>query len=874
MNKDYRNMISTAPPNEAGSFSPGQLMRDFMSRVGLSDLEVSEEISSTSYGGRSISSELVASWSNISKPVSRQCRRPLRDFIRHICHHKVATLWDEEFVNCWARFEAANGNARRIFIEHHRWIKRRFAANVVGENFPLRDIYVPIHILPKGVREGTNPEIVAYGETFLRDFAVKQSDHSVDWVFVTGGPGSGKSALALNIAQLLAGERKGFTLFFRGTRFDGQSYIPDEDLPDVVDDRISIKHYFEQFRRTSEDRMTLIIDGLDEIGTQSYAEPRVLEVIKSVRAEISLAKSFGKSVRVIVFGRDTVTRMVADKLASLCLLFEMGDLSGELVDARGERVIYGEELRGIWWRKYLKAKGLEPDEKLPRYLDDPTESLFDLSKEPLLSFLIARSAWPAPPYDVKSVVDQIDRHTSQKNRNQIYSDIIEKVRKGEDWGDLKSELLPSADFTDILQHMAVATWQNGTLRAVSIKEIQDVIKNGDPSLIRKFEKLQQNLGDDGDPTLITSFYYRFQDRPMSQGLIGNPRDYEIEFTHKTFSEYLLTTFLFDEFEALMLAHGTGSSEVAQASAQRRWMAYVMSGPQQREIGLFARDEAVLRLEKYDWSIWNRAKSVSTLMKSLIQLEDAPHGTWFSKVSSSERLQRSLAALMLFWGALNQARYAQSHVRLKIEKTTFDGPDFHLSTPSFTLNKAGSAVTGDPFPDTFSVSALSGITWEDGDTPGYYASGGEITGSHFARCAIEGSVWSSVFFVQVRFLSCNISRSRFVLSPMEDCRLEDTTATHSVFKDALILETELENVDFEQSTFSGIRFMKCDFTDVQFDRCSFHNCEFVDCTFDECSFDQANFSLVIMRQCRFSECSFGKADFEGETIEGCHGLTIG
>ena len=884
VDKEFRNIVTTIPPLTASLYSPAQLMRDFLSRTNMSDVLISEELTSATPADQTISAELVGSWSKHNKPISVRSRGPFRKFLQHVCHHKVAKQWDEAFVNCWARYEAENGNDRPLFTAHHQFIKERYEQPVIGETFPLSCIYVPVKILAKGVKDRTEVDITALDEAFLRDFAIQgrqppnSADRDVDWLFITGGPGSGKSALAIRLAQQLARERTGFTLFFRGTRLGGETYTPGVTAPKKVDDTIDIKHYFEAFKRTTEPHLTIIVDGLDEIGARSYAERRVLEVLAEIKSEIALTQPFGKTVRVLVFGRDLVTKLAADAFERQSVTFEMGDFSGSFYDVTGEHIIYGEDLRQTWWQKYVSAKGFEPIDAFPRYLDDPVESLFDLSKEPLLSFLIAKSAWPtksAEITDLANIIKNIDLHTSNKNRNEIYEDIIERVRRGDDWGKETGPPLRQVDFIDVLQHMAVATWHNGSLRAVSLTGIRDIIQESDAALLSKFERLQYDLGDNGDPTLLTSFYYRFQRQPFSQGLIGDPGDYEIEFTHKTFAEYLLTTFLFDEFERLLIAHEPGTSDTTRTAAQRRWISFVMAGPQQREVGRFASDEAVLRLDKYDWCVWNRAKDVSMLTQCLVHLESSSKNSWFAQVTSLERLQRASGAIMLFWGALNRARFDKTGDLLEIdgEANAFEGIDFQTATPPYTLNISSNAVSGDPTPDTFSVHALSGISWTDGEIPGYYASGGDIRGSHLTSCIIEGGVWSSVSLEDIRFVSSNLRRSRFTLCPMTDCHFEDTNSENSILKDALVSKTDFVSHEFGQSTFYGMRFVSCNFTDAQFERCDFNSCEFVDCKFQDCSFDQSAFTAVTLRHCAFTECSFDNAVFEAETVEACSGLDI-
>lgn len=63
MTDDFHASISTKPPSVASSYSPAKLMRNFISRTHMSDVEVSLILSDLHQ--TNVRSELVGSWSNV-----------------------------------------------------------------------------------------------------------------------------------------------------------------------------------------------------------------------------------------------------------------------------------------------------------------------------------------------------------------------------------------------------------------------------------------------------------------------------------------------------------------------------------------------------------------------------------------------------------------------------------------------------------------------------------------------------------------------------------------------------------------------------------------------------------------------------------------
>ena len=876
MTDPFKAIVRGEPSTETSTYKPHELMRDFYSRTNMSREEWADEL--TAIRGDKLEAEKIGKWLSVAEPPVAADRRVFTAFLRKVCFHRVADQWEQAFADCWARHSAVSGDASEVFKRHARWIRHRQEQNVLGEDFPLPRIYVPIQVLLDGVRDGFEETDKTYDQSFLEKFAsrglpkrFREHADKVNWLFIKGGPGSGKSALAQMLAHDLCGKRSLYTVFIRGTRLAGEQRIIDGDLPAMIRDDISAIDFIDRFRGTSRKTLVLIIDGLDEFGTSAVTNKKALDILTDIQRAAEQLVGDGKTVRIIAFGRDTVTRAIADAFRERSQMFEMGDLSGE-VDHDGDYSFrYGPDLRGDWWNKFCLARGITTTDEIPDFLSSRAHSLHNLGREPLLAYLISKSSWP--PMETangQEVLEHINAHAANKNRNEIYADIINRVRSGDDWKDDVGERLPQSRFLAVLQYMALAAWQNGTLRAVSLKGIDLVIP--DDETREDFRFLVRELGGNTPAALLTAFYYRYQRQYQETGIVASRSDYEIEFTHRTFAEYLLAIFLFDEFEKLLDCLERHVPVAEREAAQQRWLSVAMAGAQSREIASFALDEARLRLQRRCMTVWSKSKEAMEQVQHLATLADV-ESPWLEAVSNLERLNRATSAIFLFWGAVNRANFERTgeHSLYDGGAGSFEFYDFQMNTTPYSLGTSADSVADDPQPDTFSVHALSGVHWGGAELPGYYASGGDVANSVFQQCAFEPSTWTSVDFTDVEFDGCNFRRSRFHRFGFIRRQDKGSNYDQSSFNQGRIVEADYDDISAEQCSYIGVHFVNCNFREVLCDRSNFYDCSFTNCQFDETSFDNCMFAMTRFNRCTFIESPFVACDFEESDFNECDGV---
>jgi len=314
----------------------------------------------------------------------------------------------------------------------------------------------------------------------------------VDWAFISGGPGAGKSMSALHMASLLC-QTEGFPIYIRGSRLSTID-IDIKDPKASIEDAFSIKSFLKHFRTSSYTTAFLILDGLD--------------------------------VNIVAFGRQTHTDFSINQLPS-------------------RTTKHFQILSLLWWEKYLSAKGETNDPSLPDFLTTEYDDFSEFGVDPLLTYLICETALDDFQNKPQNSLphERVNAFTYSANKNKIYQTIIDQLARR------VRPILNKSLFKSVLQHMAMAHWHADRHNGVSQEDVHAAILDPDIKAAFKALSLSPLKTDTQSDFLITAFYYR-----ISQDETKNAQS-QFEFTHKTFSEYLTATIIIDRFLHLMSSLG-------------------------------------------------------------------------------------------------------------------------------------------------------------------------------------------------------------------------------------------------------------------------------------------------------------------------------
>jgi hypothetical protein len=225
--------------------------------------------------------------------------------------------------------------------------------------------------------------------------------------------------------------------------------------------------------------------------------------------------------------------------------------------------------RELWWTKYAACKAGEEAE-LPGSLKK--DDIADLSAEPLLLYLIVLSGYHRRP-----------EHAGEVNRNAIYADLFQGVveRRHAGLQPLPATIELQADFSEVMELIATTAWY-GDGRTASVEEIQRHCPKHLKSAIKPYLE-----SDTGIARLIAAFYYQ-RTEP------GGRRRDAIEFTHRSFGEYLTARRLVHMVEEINQELSKGSRHYDEGKALEEWFELTHHAAMDVDLLRFVRDEIRLR----------------------------------------------------------------------------------------------------------------------------------------------------------------------------------------------------------------------------------------------------------------------------------------
>ena len=830
-----RNSINVPPPEDFTSFSPSELFK-FYFQVGRWTEDSFSDALQSYTRGKLVSTVTISKWKNKNVIPTRYSGAFLK-MIETLAEPALAKRWTTAFETVWA-LHSAGRTARKpqsnmstfsdeICALHRKWIEKLYCEKRPGDPFSPSEIYVPLQISDSETNIST-PQNVESVLDRLTDG--KENPGMSDWVFISGRPGAGKSMTALHMAHSWC-EGSLFPIYLRG------SHLSDIDI-DIIDpvqplgDSFSAKSYLKHFRASSFDEACIIIDGLDEINRGSLGVTHALsQFIAELENEQKVCAAHSKSLRIIAFGREVHMQVCANHLSTAgSRRFALCALDGthrEPINALNST--HGEDLRALWWKRYLAANGHVSDPSLPDFLTTEYDDFAEFGADPLLAFLICHSALENHDNSLPATLphERVNAMTYASNKNEIYRSIIERQAKS------ARHLLDAKRFTSVLQLIALTVWQNGDGRNVSLQTVYDRIDA--PEIEAAFQTLGLlNTPMQSPPDmLVTAFCYRLShDKQQSEAGV-------IEFTHKTFAEYLVSTLLFDRFTEVVSAFGEGARF---ESALKDWIRVSTQGVHSPSLAGFCQEEAAIRFESLSLVDWDRALK-------MIRDHFYTHDSKTAGIGLISELQHANNLLLFIWSCLNVERQKRTDncFILLNEGPNFNVADLKNIQSRNGLNlKSGSPIeptlrdlsfltqtlsalhlkTADMSQLSFSLGHVQNLICEDSSFAMTHWSHVKLSSSSFARTIFQQAIFHHWRAVDTRFSNCLFQGSRFQGSRFSNCQIEETYFSQCHFADVEFIASQFKNVVFDRCIFSQCAFSS-DKTTASPLTAQFRHCTFMD-----------------------------------------------
>ena len=616
-----------------------------------------------------------------------------------------------------------------------------------------------------------------------------ENDDTEDWLrIIGGGPGSGKSTTLRALARRSADLQSVRPLFIP------LQYIGiDNDLRESIN-----AHFVERSdspfsqpplsRVSIEDGapLLLIFDGLDELVAPGEAAKEVVATFANKLNSLvaSLSGDGKRTLKVVVSGR-----MPAFQAARKYLtprdngsLEAYGFLPAEVSADHADYALWSLDQRPIWWEQYSSLTG--QDKLTPEAFT--TKRLEGITQEPLLCYLLALAGYATSHW----------QHAAD-NRNRIYSALVDSIYD-RGWGDgaIKrhgaGKSLSKNDFNTLMNTIALAAWLGGDSRVASEDKFEEAISiMGSGNAWKTFA--EDNGGD--VTNLAMNFYMKSSDKIHRA----------IEFTHKSFGEYLTSRALLSL--ALEVAN---DAERKPDYALEDWHRATRTGTATSETLQFLRDEARLWLTDYKQE---KGEIRLSLLKGSFQRfatkVDAegfkPSGSSkFWRVLELEQANSEVAIWMIInscakaFGAAGDLKSAAvdlsivddgfSYNGLLKRLSRFDGPSMVASCLSYIVaNK-----------DNFSSGRVSSADFEGANLDESVFTFCSLFATSFRRASLKGTRFYETYVTGSKFDGADLSGVILHISSFKDCTYENTIGGPAIVSPASFILSGEKDFSFFES----------------------------------------------------------------------------
>jgi uncharacterized protein YjbI with pentapeptide repeats len=749
----------------------------------------------------------------------------------------------------------------------------------------------------------------------LHDWVDNTRDGGGMWI-VCGDPGCGKSSFATMFAKECV-ERGRKTLLLR--LVDLPKYTGEEYIRDIVDTQLRQWNAFSSSpfeKKRDSAPFVVILDGLDELtGPMDGAEDLAATFMSGVLQLVKNQRKADCPVHVIVTGRTMLfsgAGFVSSREGKCPLVMlpyiveeeedvefynpldiikaatlnqveqeEWGDFvhrkgwlsspsyleedeideEGEVDDAEEKRWLayfdglgVGELARRLiehveltrrddrerWWIKWGELTG-SGHEEVP-FVIIANDELSQISMEPLLNLLVAFIYENRP-------ISIFESLTANHLYKEVFDDFYERQERKED--DYFLKICPTREsFDALLEEVACVGWKNGNERRVAMKHLSEGNKS-------KLESLSRE--DIGISRVLLLFYFA---RSIHE-------DQEcIEFTHKTFAEYLVAKAMVREVEAIHEAFNAGWNNSEADIKPRmlvRWadffggmemtlvihtffvneVDYLAGNDFDREL-ISMKDQRRLLANRKNKPVDEWHQTLTTLFQYAVE-SGIPMdlcGGGGSRPSFEEERHRSRCAAVNLLAACSACAGAAE------SQTFIDVGDKPALLADWLRRHAG-AVRAEV----------------DGADAGVVMSSSRLVGHSCTRMN-----FSQQDFTGSDFMFMDVSDSLFEKSILAGANLDFVTAVDAWFRDAVLQyasalgaqldSAKLHNVQAVVARFNGACLNDAVCQGANFSGSSFRDAEFVNA---KCM--SVNFSKCDLTAADFRGANLTNADFSGAILDG-------
>ncbi|WP_146205976.1 pentapeptide repeat-containing protein [Azospirillum sp. TSH58] len=650
----------------------------------------------------------------------------------------------------------------------------------------------------------------------LHSWISKQSKNEFIRV-ISGEPGSGKSSFTkMFAAQLAQSNRKVLLIPLSRINYRGNS---EAALSSYLERSLGHNPLLE-FNGHIGDPIILILDGLDELARAGEESENIVRNFTTDLERYALSlNERSTTILLLIAGRPVSATVTSAAISSHHLTLNILPYVINDDDARKLRYLSPDlnvDQRGDWWRGFGFENGM------PKFLCGSDRRLEDLTRQPLLNYLLAQLVLIEGEHSIQNIKDISSLY------NRIFTLVTERVHR-ENRTKESVDVLTPAQLSKTLEEIAVAAWHSGS-RTVSYKFVGNHFQKNSISYLLDgaFPAFDVGLN-----VVLESFFC-----VPREGF--NERSFE--FTHKSFQEFLCVKRIVREVESLSISM-TKKSEYVDTSLLN-WVE--LTGNTQLD-----HDLLIMLREEIDRIGQSRRDQFASLLKVLLE-NSARHGVLISDgrfTHFSDALRAVRNAEIALVACISSCMRA-SNKEERGSSSTFDWPNgddagelLSRITRQFRIPLEGDF---DKDQDHLPLEILEFFHFKNLIYPGGVLKSAVLTGSIFESSNLENS----------NIRRCNITRTKFVKTNLSHANLANATGENVNFT-----ECNAESANFSSSDINSLAFLECDLSNARFSVA-----KLFDASFRESSMRRADFNGTHMPSAKFIKCDLISANFTAANLQ--------
>ena len=589
----------------------------------------------------------------------------------------------------------------------------------------------------------------------------------------------------------------------------------------------------------------LIFDGLDEFAREGIGSETAAQEFATALSDWRLLTSGLINAKFLVLGRAPSMQQARRRLGlqgpgtlHVLDMMPIEQTDQHLTNSYGQKTIISDpkkladhDQRSIFWIRWAVAKNIPTTVPLSM----TAESLEDLTKEPLLAYLLILSGYATDNWE-----------QAARNRNYIYEEIFNGIWNREKSKQARISLndIGKTGFESIMQALGIAAWRGGgrTGDENTFNVIRDVFVK--PDVLKKAKAC--GIADLDNVAIL---FYTRKDEIDGRGY---------EFLHKSFGEYLTAKGLLECFCRWSDQFQANDNDFTEQDFLSRWLKVAGQSHITSEILEFLRGEVSLKAGLSNAEPWVPARGWAV---SAIDLMDYVIRYGFAGFESYSNWR--LAAKAQANAELNLFAVLNSCARIGYPEDLFG---LHVDFGGWSSGPVVIPILHErreAFPDMIDrmifAHKLSFTQLRDGSM----GIGHPFVTKLLSRLHIKGCNLASELFGAVDFTG----------SKIEDVTVFSSTSHIGIFRFVSIVSTRFYNVDFFHVDFSKSKIIDSSFRDCSFDNVDFDGSELTSVIISlsdlsGVSWGSAKGARLIIRDSLFevSECS--QENFQGIVHENC------